>query len=572
VELVGRARDEGGREVPSRPAAEPRRRWYALTVVSSAMRIPAMRRVLIAFTLFRVAEMATWVALLVWAFDRGGATATGLIAVVQLIPATLVAPFGSAMADRLARPVALRLGYGIQAATNLLAAGVLFLDAGFWVVAAAAAAAASAMTLTRPVHHALLPEIARTPDELTAGNTASTAVEGVADFVGPALAGGMLVVTSAAWVFVAMAVAGLVSVAATRKVTAVQLVATTAADSYWSDAVEGMRVVVRDPAAGVLTAMVTGQFVLLGLLDILAVVLALELLGTGPAGPGLLTSALGVGALVGAAVAVSLIGRHRLTPAVGIGILATSLPVAVVAWSRSFPAALLLLAVSGAGKAYFDVAARTLLQRSISPRVLARIFGVQEALLMGGTALGAAAVPLLVAFLGATGAFVAAGVLLPVVGLLGWSRMRRLDAVATVPGPTLDLLRGIPMFAVLPQPQLEQLALAVEPLPPVAAGTTVIAQGEPGDRYYVVVRGTVEVARDGQAIATLGPGEGFGEIALLRDVPRTASVRAVDELELVALAREPFLLAITGSAASLRSGTATVEDRLAGPTDVDPVG
>jgi MFS family permease len=554
------------------PAQEPSRRWYALTVVATAMRAPVMRRALIAFTLFRTAEMATWVALLVWAFDRGGATATGLIAVIQLIPATLVAPLGSALADRMSRPVALRLGYGVQAVTNLATAGVLFLDADFWVVALAAGAAASAMTLTRPVHHALLPEIARTPDELIAGNTASTAAEGVADFVGPALAGAMLVVTSAAWVFVAAGVAGLVGVAVTRGVVVVQSAARTEDGSYWADAFEGMRVIVREPAAGILTVMVTGQFVLLGLLDILAVVLALELLGTGPAGPGLLTSALGVGALIGAGVAVTLIGRRRLTPAVALGVLVTSLPIAIVAGVSSFPAALLLLATCGAGKAYFDVAARTLLQRSVPARVLARIFGVQEALLMGGTALGAAAVPVLVAVLGPTGAFVAAGVLLPVIGLLGWSRMRRLDAVAAVPGPTLDLLRGIPMFAVLPQPQLEQLAAAAEPLTPVASGVTVIAQGEPGDRYFVIVRGTAEVTRDGQVLATIGPGEGFGEIALLRDVPRTASVRAVDELELVGLARAPFLLAVTGTEASLRSVTETVEDRLAGTEGVGPVG
>jgi MFS family permease len=515
--------------------------------------------VLVAFTLFSIAEMATWVALLVWAFERGGATATGIIAVAQLVPATVVAPLGSVLADRMPKPTALRLGYALQGATNLATAVGLFLDAPFWVVATLAAAAASAMTLSRPVHHALLPEIARTPDELTAGNTASTAVEGIANFVGPAVAAGMLVIAGAGWVFVAMGLAALVSVGATRGVALVQEAMPVEATSYWSDAAEGMRTVAKDPAASVLTLMVSGQFVLLGLLDILAVVLALELLGMGPAGPGLIGSALGVGGLVGAAVAVTLIARRRMAPALVIGILLTGLPIALVAGSSTFVAAVLLFAAAGAGMAYFDVAARTLLQRNVSPRVLARIFGVQEAMLMGGTALGAAAVPVLVALLGARGAFVAAGVLLPLVGLMAWTRIRRLDRGSVVPAATLELLRGVPMFAVLPPQQLEQLAAAVEPARTFSVGEDVVTQGEAGDRYYVIVSGTAAVIRDGTEVASLGAGDGFGEIALLRDVPRTSAVRATGELRVVGLDREPFLLAVTGSEASFRTVNHTID-------------
>jgi MFS family permease len=267
-------------------ASGPVPRWHGLRVLGAAIRRPEMRRALGAYALFGTAELATWVALLVWAFDQGGATASGIIAVAQLVPATLVAPLGSALADRMDRPRALRLGYLLQAVTNLATAAVLFLGAGFWVVAVAAAAAASAMTLTRPVHHALMPEIARTPDELTAGNTASTGVEGAAGFVGPVLGGVLLAVTGVGWVFVAMGAAGLVGAALTRGIRVVQVATGDAPTSYWADAAEGMRVVVQEPAAGVLTVLVGGQYMLIGLLDVLAVVLALELLGLGPAGRG----------------------------------------------------------------------------------------------------------------------------------------------------------------------------------------------------------------------------------------------------------------------------------------------
>jgi MFS family permease len=562
--------DRGRRQPAGRGTPPRRRRGYAFGVIVTAMRVPAVRRVLIAFLLFRTTEMATWIALLVWAFDRGGTTASGLIAVAQLVPATLVAPLGSALAERWPRPRALRLGYGLQAASNLATAGILLLDPSFTVVAVLAGASASAMTLTRPVHFALLPEIARSPDELTAGNTASSAVAGLADFAGPALAGGILVVGDAAAVFAVMGLAGIVSWVITRPVEVLQAADPHPPGSYWTDAFEGLRTVVRDPAAGTLTVMATGQFVVLGLLDILTVVLAFELLGTGPAGPGLLASALGVGTLVGSGVAVMLIGRRRLSPAIAAGILVTGVPIAVVGWTTTFPVALLLIGLSGVGRAYFDVAARTLLQRTVPARVLARVFGIQEAMLMGGTALGTAMVPVMVALLGPRGAFVASGVLLPALGLLGWSRIRRLDTEAVQPSPYLELLRGVPMFAVLPQPQLEQVAAALEPLPAVPAGATVVTEGEPGDHYLVIVAGTAEVSRAGGYVARLGPGEGFGEIALLRDVPRTATVRAVDDLQLLALDREPFLLAVTGSDASRRRAADTVQTRLDDPGEPTP--
>lgn len=266
-------------------------------------------------------------------------------------------------------------------------------------------------------------------------------------------------------VFLAMGVAGLISWLVPRPVEVVQTADRRPPGNHWTDAFEGLRTVVRDPAVGTLTAMAAGQFVVLGLLDILMVVLAFELLGTGPAGPGLLASALGIGALVGSGVAVMLIGRRRLSPAIAAGIVVTGLPIAVVASTSIFAVALLLIGLTGVGRAYFDVAARTLLQRTVPARVLTRVFGMQEAMLMGGTALGTAIVPVMVVLLGPRGAFVASGVLLPVLGLLGWSRIRRLDAVAIQPSPYLNLLRGVPLFAALPQPQLEQVAAAVEPLP-----------------------------------------------------------------------------------------------------------
>ena len=526
------------------------------------MRAPSLRKVLVAFLLFRTAELALWVTLLVWAYERGGATAAGVIAVVQLAPATLVAQLGAVVSDRIPRPTMLRLSYLLQGAAALATGAGLLVGLPFWGIALLGATVTSCMALTRPVHHALLPEIARTPDELTAGNAASAAVDGLAAFLGPAAAGGMLAVTGPGLVFVLMASGGLIGALITGRLHVVQSAVAEGSSSYWSDAVEGVRTVTEDAAAGILTVMVGGQVVVLGLLDVLAVVLALDILGTGSSGPGLITSALGVGALVGAGLTVLLIGRSRLAPALAVGILVTSLPIALAGVLPSYLGALLLFALAGVGKAFFDVAARTLLHRNVVPRVLTRIFGVQEALLMAGTGLGAALVPVLVSLLGSRGAFLATGVLLPALGLVGWGRIRALDRTSVLPGPALELLRQVPMFAVLPQSQLEQLVAALQPAERFGAGEVVLAEGDVGDRYYVIVSGTARVTRAGRELAVLGRGEGFGEIALLRDVPRTATVAAHEALELVPLEREDFLFAVTGSEVSLRTADRSVQQRL----------
>lgn len=541
-------------------------RWHALRTLRRALRPPTMRRLLVAFFLFRTTEMATWIALLVWAFDHGGASASGVIAVAQLLPATLAAPLGSVLADRGDRPTALRMSYLLQAGTSSLVAVGLFVAAPFWIVALLAGLLASTITLTRPVHHALVPEIAHTPDELTAGNTASTAAEGLASFAGPAVAGGMLVIGSAGWVFVAMWFVCLLAFAVTHRIEVVQRSTPVQPASYRSDAVEGLRTVVREPAARVLTLITGGQFVVRGLLDVLAVVLALEVLGTGRGGPGILSSGVGGGALVGVAVAVTLIGRRRLSPPLLAGMVLAGAMVAAVAASSSFPVALLLFMAAGAAIAYVDVAGRSLLQRNLTPRVLARVFGLHEGLHMAAIAVGSGVVPVLIASFGVSGSFIAAGLLLPLLGLVSWRWVHQVDRDVVLPSAALAHLRRVPMFAALSPPQLESLAAQLQPVPSAPSGTDIVVQGEPGERYYLLTAGDVEVLRDGQRVATLTAGEGFGEIALLRDVPRTATVRALGDAELVALDREPFLLAVTGSDESYRLVDATVAERLpAGP-------
>jgi MFS family permease len=522
-----------------------------------------LRRVLAAFLIFSSAELATWVAILVWAYDVGGAGAAGLMAVAQLIPATLIAPVISQLGDRVARNQALGLGFGFQAIGFGLTAAALILEASTVLVYACAVLAAIGVTLSRPVHYALLPDISETPEQLTAANSLSSSVEGFGVFAGPIGAALLLGVGGPGYVYAAAALATAVAAAITYRLSLSDPThPIIERHRVVEAAVEGFRSVRESPAARQLTVTFAAQFIRFGALDILTVVLALELLAMGPSGPGVLAAALGVGGLLGAGGTVVLIGRRRMGPAIAGGVILSGLPLVLLGvLPSSSVLALVLLVVTGAGTPLVDVAGRTLLQRVTSRRVLTRVFGLQEALLMAGTAAGAALAPALVRFLGGRGAFVAMGFLLVAIGVMQWFPMRRLDENALLPGPAYELLLELPLFAVLEQPVIESLSREMA-RSVVTSGQIVITEGERGDRFYLVETGVVSVAKGGVEVNRLGAGDYFGETALLRDIPRTATVTAVTDLTLWALEREPFLEAVTGSPLSSDEADRVVQARI----------
>jgi MFS family permease len=525
----------------------------------------SLRRVLAAFFLFNAQEYAVWIAVIVYAFERGGAATAGAVLVAQLLPAALVAPFASVMGDRLRRDTALGLGYLIQAfACGSLA--VALWKAPPLVVYAAAVVASCSITFTRPVHYAILPDLAETPEELTTANAATGMMEGLGILVGPAINAALIV---------GIGPGGVVGVMTGFMVTATLLVGrlqlyregehpqAPTAGSFFRDAAGGFHELRSEPGAALLLGVGGSQFFLIGLLDVFYALLAIQILEVGSSGAGILAAAFGAGGLVGATIAISLASRRRLSPAFAGGLAASGIALATVGFAGDLAVALALIAVVGAARAFFDVAARTLLQRAVNDDVLARVFGVEEALQMVGLAVGSAAAPLFVSAFGPRGAFVAAGALLMVVVLATWSRIRRVDASAIVPGPELVLLRRIPIFAPLPEYMAEQLSWHLIPVN-AGAGTAIIREGETGERFYLVSEGTVAVTIGGEHKRVLGPGSTFGEIALLRDVPRTATVTALTHCRLLALDRDVFLQAVTGSRKSVRAANRQIDRHLGG--------
>jgi MFS family permease len=527
----------------------------SVRLLAGVFRNPELRRVELAFVGFSGAEWGVWIALLVYAYERGGATTAGVVAVVQLIPAAIFAPIAASFSDRHSPTRVLTVGYLAQSVAMAATASVLLADGPPVAVYALAAVAATAVTVSRPTQAVLLPSLARTPDELTAANVVSGWIESVAVLGAPALAGVLLGAGGAGAVFAVMAGAVLVSAALVAPVRC------PAADGGPVTApFDGLRVVAHEPGPRSLVWLLTVEAIAIGALDVLYVVLAVGVLHHGGGTAGYLNAAFGAGGVVGVAATAALVGRRRLAPALLGGLALWAAALGLIAAVPSTAPAFALLAVAGVGRTLLDVSGRTLLQRTARPEVLARVFGLLEAALMVGLAVGSIAASAFVALAGNRGAFLCFAVLLPVCAVLVLRGLLGADAVA-LPVVELARLRALPIFAPLDAAVLEGLARCLESRE-LAASTVVIHEGERGDLFYVVADGELEVTVAGEHVRFLGRGDCFGEIALLRDVPRTASVAARTAVLLDALDGVSFIAAVTGHDPSANAAGELVRGRL----------
>jgi len=504
------------------------------------------------------------IALSVFAYEEGGAAAVGLVGAIRLFPAAIAAPFAAGLGDRFPREKVLLVAGVLRTLLMLAAALAVFSSVPALAVYCLAGVENLVGTVFRPLQGALLPVLSSSPEELTAANLGFATIESVATFAGPTVGGLLLATTSTGTVF---AVTAGIYACATYLVARIRAPKREAPReeqvSAATEALAGFRTIAADANLRLIIGLYGAQTLVAGALNVLLVVMSLQLLDLGQSGVGFLAAAVGIGGLIGAVVALALVGRQRLATDFGLGLVLWGLPIALIGIFPEPPIALLLLGLVGIGVTVVDVAAVTLLQRVVPDEVLARVFGVLQTVFVATIGLGAIAAPILVAWLGPRGALIATGALLPTLSVLLWTRLRKLDGVGMAPADALDLLQASPLFRPLPGPVIEELAAKLVVVT-TSAGEQVIREGDPGDRFYLVGSGEVEVSSAGHPVATLRPGEYFGEIALLRDVPRTATVQAKGDTRLYALERDEFLSAVTGHPESAEAADAVVASRLAG--------
>ncbi len=520
-------------------------------VVRAVLRSPALRRVELAYLTFNAVEFGTWVAILLYAYAAIGPTSVGVVAVVQLVPSAIVAPLSANLGDRFPRDRVLFGGYLIMAAAFGATWLVMAADAPSTLVIIAAAFASASLSVIRSTQGALLPGLARTPEELTAANGLSGMVEGMGLLLGPLIAAAILGIATPAAVFGAATAGCLLAAALVARLpqptAAVGLAARPAlvepADR--GGLLDGLRIAARHGDTRLVVAILSLRMVVIGALDVLFVLLALEVFHIGESGAGLLNAALGLGVIAGGTAIFALVGRQRLAPVLGVAAGTSGLGLVVLSAASPVWAAPLIV-TTGIGLATCDVLGRTILQRVTPDRVLARVFGALEGLALAGLAVGSILAPVMVLAVGVHGALVVAGFLLPLGIATSWLGLRAMDRHALVPWRALDLLRAVEIFAPLPPPQLEWVArqarwITFEP------GDVVITEGDAGDAYYVLESGALRVTKGDDLLRVLSErGDGIGEIALLRDVPRTATVTSETVSVMLMVGRAPFLEAVTG--------------------------
>jgi MFS family permease len=531
-----------------------------LATVGSALRNRNVRRVELAWGAAIAAEWAHFVAFGVYAYDVGGPTAVGIAGLVRLLPAAIVAPFAASLGDRFPRERFL-LALLLVASVALGASAIAFFADLEILVFGFAAVLGFAVTLIRPALQALLPSLARTPEELIAANGATSTIESFGTLVGPLLAGLLVSVADAGVVFAAGACALLVGAILLLAVRVEDRIALTATpeEGAWKQLAAGFGAIARVPRVRLLVSLIVAQAFVRGCLNVLIVVAAFEMLDAGGEAVGYMTAALGVGGLIGAIGAIALRGQRLAVP-FGIALVFWGLPIVFIGPLPDLAFCLLMLGIVGAANSVEDVAVFTLLQRLVPDRILTRVLGVVWSLAMGGVALGSVAAPALVAAVGPRPAFIAVGAILPVLTLAAYRKLAAIDRDAT-PVPGLELIQQVPMFEPLSIAAKERVAGNLSPQA-VAAGDVVIRAGERGDCFYIVGDGALEITAEGLR-TTADQGDYFGEIALLRDVPRTATVTALVDSRLYVLQRDDFLAAVTGHEAAHAAGQTIAEERLA---------
>jgi len=539
--------------------------------IYDVLRLPDVRRLELGWGASVIGELAGQVTLVVYAFDKGGAVLVATYVASRTLLSMAVMLGVTGVSGQAHPSLLLRRTTWLRAALLVLASFTAALHGPSAAVIALAAASSSLAGTYRPLQVTILPWLVRTPAELTSSNALAAVLENSGALAGPVLAGGALLLASAplsmalAAVFLGLAALSLHGLAVPDRPRS----AAKGAVRVARDVSDGLTELARIAAPGGVAILAFAQTFVRGALVVLIPVLAVDTLAVGQSAVGWLTAAIGVGGLIGGAAATGLVHVTRLGRAFVAGLLLWGLPLVWLALTPSAAVAYTALVVVGVGNAIEDVGLFTLLARSASPR-------------SGGESARRHRVrgP------GRAGRRICRGTLAPArlryswnAGPAGWRPSRpgsgprsafvRLDKAMPAPGQEVEMLRRLAMFAPLPLAVIELLASDLQPHE-FPEGTVAVREGEVGELFYLIVGGAATVSVRGKPRPPLAPGDCFGEIALLRGIPRTATVVANQPLRTLALEREAFLVAITGNSMSGAAADALVTQRLAADSLTEP--
>jgi hypothetical protein len=544
-----------------------------LRTISDILGLPDVRRIELGWGASVIGELAGQVTLVVYAFDAGGTVLVAAYVASRTLMSMVVTLGLTGISGRVQQGLLLRRVTLLRAVLLALAALTSALH-GAPVAVIALAASSSALAGTyRPLQVAILPWLVRTPAELTSSNAMAAVLENSGTLAGPLLAGGVLLFADAplsmalAAGFVGLAAFSLRGLAVPDQPRS----AGKGAAQVARDAADGLGELARVAPPGGAAILVFAQTLVRGALIVLIPVLAVNTLMLGRPAVGWLTAAIGAGGLVGGAAAASFAHVTRLGRIFVAGVLLWGLPLAWLALTPSAAVAYLALVVVGIGNAIEDVGMFTLLSRIASPGSGGRVLGAIEFVAQAGLGAGSVAAPLLLHAFGVRGTLALLGGGLTILAVTHIRRFVRLDKTMPVPGQELELLRRLAMFAPLPLAVTEILAAGLEPRE-FPADTVVVREGEVGELFYLIIDGSAAVSVRGQPRPPLASGDCFGEIALLRGIPRTATIVAGQPLRTLTLDRETFLVAVTGNSMSRAAANALVTQRLDADSRADPDG
>jgi hypothetical protein len=510
-------------------------------------------------------DLAAFTAASVYAYHSGGAGLVALLGLLKALPGVFLVPLISSQSDRVRRE-RLLLATVVLRALLLAAAVAVMTGGGLGLVVVVLVGLESSLTYAfRQLQVSLLPWLARTPDELTSANTASSVLMAAAWVAGPAIAAGLLAISTAQSAMIAACV--IVTIAAMLLIGVRPLAfpapvrGTGGLKQLRRDLVAGFNAGIRQRDALAVFVPAAAQQFGSGVINVLTVVIAVDLFRLGSAGVGWLTAVLGAAGVLVAPLAVTLVRGQRVARSFAAGVAGWGAPMIVLAFVHAPYWPFLMFGMIGVANVFEDAGEYSSIRQVIPSRLMGSALGVRKGALLLVTGLGAAVTPWLIDAWGARGTLLAAGLLLVVLAAASLPGLTAIDGKITAPGPDLALLRRVSFFRPLPVAIVELLARELQTAI-YEPGDVIIREGEPGERFYIIAEGQAVAAKEGHQLSEMGPGDSFGEIALLRRIPRTATVTALSRVETRVLAREEFLAAVTGSPESAGSAEEVVATRL----------